>query len=211
MLSINTIKSYAITICQGKSTIWRKVTENVFSKGQANNMLPSYIRVDDVICMNCYNGIVINSSIEFQRHAQEQYRFEDISEANKADDFLFFSQVVKVLTDILYTRENREKKPMIYSFDEFREIMEGENIRLKSFFDKLYFSSSLSTKNKNSQIRDLTMYLDFTGVSDTTLDTLFDLGTTITSRSITRYKSDAFKEHYRLVNATLTQHIEKAM
>ncbi|CAG8684335.1 10919_t:CDS:1 [Acaulospora morrowiae] len=239
MSSTNTIKSCAITICKGKSTIWRKVTENVFSKGQANNTLPSYIHVDDVICMNCYNGIVINSSIEFQRHAQEQYRFEEISEANKADntnDFLSFSQAVKVLTDILYTHENREKKPTIYSFDEFREIMEGEDIRLKSFFDELYFSSSPSTKNKNSQIRvkkqllficfflcgirnkfvnnakrDLTMYLDSTGVSNTTLDTLSDLGITVTSRSITRYKTDASKEHYGLVDTTLTQYIENAM
>ncbi|CAG8525954.1 10830_t:CDS:1 [Acaulospora morrowiae] len=55
------------------------------------------------------------------------------------------------------------------------------------------------------------MYLDFTGVSNTTLDTLSDLGITITSHSITRYKTDASKEHYGLVNTILTQHIEKAI
>ncbi|CAG8456889.1 16290_t:CDS:1 [Acaulospora morrowiae] len=55
------------------------------------------------------------------------------------------------------------------------------------------------------------MYLDSTGVYNTTLDIFSDLGITITSHSITRYKTDASKEHYGLVDTTFTQYIENAI
>ena len=47
----------------------------------------------------------------------------------------------------VYIRENREKKQMLYSFDEFRTVMEAEDTRLKVFFDESYFSSNPSSKN----------------------------------------------------------------
>jgi hypothetical protein len=128
MLPANATRSCVIAICQGKSTQWRKVTENVFSRGQANNALPSYVKIDDVICMNCYNGIMTNSSVEFQQHAQasiRQHRFEETRETNEAEntnDFFSFSKAIEVITKILYDHE-KEKKPTIYSFDEFRTIV----------------------------------------------------------------------------------------
>ena len=57
------------------------------------------------------------------------------------------------MTNILYTRENREKKPTLYSYDEFRKVMEEKNANLKSFFDELYLSSNPSSKNRDSQAR----------------------------------------------------------
>ena len=64
-----------ITIFQRQSFQWRKVTENVFIKGQANNTLPNYIHLGDTICLNCYNGI-LRSSVEFQLHAQTMEQVE---------------------------------------------------------------------------------------------------------------------------------------
>ncbi len=61
--------SCKITICRKKLTNWKKVTEYVLAKGQANNTLPNYIQENDVICLDCYNGIVTRSSTEFQQHA----------------------------------------------------------------------------------------------------------------------------------------------
>jgi hypothetical protein len=176
------------------------------SRGQANNTLPSYVKIGDIICMNCYNGIVTNSSVEFQQHAQasiRQHRFEETRETNNAEntnDFFSFSKAIEVITKILYDHE-KEKKPTIYSFDEFRAVMEGEDAGLKSFFDELYLSSNPSSKNKDSQARakkqllfvcyflcgirnkfvndakrDLAMYLDSTGASDASIDTLSGLG-----------------------------------
>ena len=63
------VGSCVIAICRKQSTQWRKVTENVFTKGQANNTLPSYVQKGDTICMNCYNGIMVNILSEFQQHA----------------------------------------------------------------------------------------------------------------------------------------------
>ena len=34
--------------------------------------------------------------------------------------------------------EVKEKKPTLYSFDEFQTVMEVEDIKLKMFFDELY-------------------------------------------------------------------------
>ncbi len=90
---------------------------------------------------------------------------------------------------------------MIYSFDEFHVVIKGEDIRLNSFFDKLYFSSNSFSKNKNlrAQVKkqllyvcyflcrirnkfvniakeELMMYLDSTSVSNASIDTLADLG-----------------------------------
>ncbi len=55
------------------------------------------------------------------------------------------------MTNILYTHENREKKLTLYSYDEFRKVMEEKNANLKSFFDELYLSSNPSSKNRDSQ------------------------------------------------------------
>src|SRR5205085_3684332 len=61
-----------ITICQTQqSARWKKVTEFVIAKGQNNNTLPRYLQIGDIICLNCYNGIVVNCSFEFQQHALE--------------------------------------------------------------------------------------------------------------------------------------------
>jgi len=110
----------------------------------------------------------------------------------------------------LYICENKENKPTLYLFDKFWEIMEEKDVRLKFFFDELYFSSNPLSKNKDSQAwvkkqllficyflceirnkfvnnakRDLAMYLDSTGTSNTSIDTLANLGVTTTSRTIT--------------------------
>jgi len=105
-----------------------------------------------------------------------------------------------VLTNILYIWENKEKQPTLYFFDEFQITIEAKNIRLKKFFDELYFSSNPSFKNKDSQTqvkkqllfvcyflceiqnkfindakRNLTIYINSTDASNTSIDTLTDL------------------------------------
>ena len=195
------------------STQWRKVTENVLMKGRASNTLPGYVQEGDTICQNCYNGIVINNSLKFQQHTKE-YAETNVKwrklETNEFNPILSFSKAIEMITNILYTRENQDKEPIIYSFDEFRTIMEAKDARLKLFFDELYLSSNPSSKNKDSQARakkqllficyflceirnkfvnnakkDLTIYLDSTGVSNASIDTLANLGITTTSRTIT--------------------------
>jgi hypothetical protein len=80
---------------------------------------------------------MINGSHEFQQHAAEQYaqtneRQRETDESSRSTKSILY----KVITGILYVRENKEKKPMLYSFDEFW----AKDARLKYFFDELYLS-----------------------------------------------------------------------
>ena len=207
------------------------------AKGQANSTLPSYVQEGNTICLTCYNGIVVNSSLELQQHAQASRKLDD-ENTNKSEDsnVLSFSQAIGTITNILYSHENKERKPTLYSFDEFRAVMEAEDARLKFFFDELFLSSKPSSKNKDTQARvkkqllficyflcgirnkfvndakrDLAMYLDSTGASNSSIDTLADLGVTTTSRTITRCKDTVAEEHAQFVDSALATHAGKAI
>ena len=237
-----------ITICRSQKSIkWKKVTEYVIAKGQTNNTLPSYLQVGNTICLDCYNGIVVNRTLAFQQHAQAGIELSPpppppppvlppLSSPPPPPSVLSFSEAIGIITKILYIRENKEKKPTIYSFDDFRAVMEGEDARLKVFFDELYISSNPSSKNEISRARakkqllficyflcgirnkfvndakiDLTIYLDSTGVSNASIDTLADLGVTTTSRTITRHKTTISDDHAKTIDSTLAEYAEKAM
>jgi hypothetical protein len=118
----------AVTVCQRQSTLWKRVTEYVIAKGQTNNTLPSYVQVGDTICLNCYNGIVVKCSPELQQNAQASMKRRKLDddktdEAEDSDIGLSFSEAIGIITDILYNRENRERKSTLYSFDEFRAVI----------------------------------------------------------------------------------------
>src|ERR1043165_3523368 len=112
--------------------------------------------------------------------------------------------------------------------------MKEKDVRLKYFFDKLYFSSNPFSKNENSRARakkqllfvcyllcgihnkfinnekrDLTMYLDSTGVSNASIDTLADLGVTTTSCTIIRDKTMISDDHAKTVDSILVKHTKK--
>ena len=133
MLPTTITRSCAITICRGQSTNWKKVTEFVITKGQANGTLPNYVYLGNTICLNCYNGIVTKSSAIFQQHAQtntkqpETDEIEAIENTDESTNPLSFSKAIEMITNILYTRENKEKEPTLYTFDEFRAVMERED------------------------------------------------------------------------------------
>ena len=100
-----------ITICRRQSTQWRKVSENVFIKGQANNTLSSYFQIGVTTCMNCYNRIIVNVSSEFQQHIQAgtNYKFEETVETDEAENInaiLCFSQAIAIIQmSYIYTRK----------------------------------------------------------------------------------------------------------
>jgi len=242
----------AITICKTQQPVrWKKVTEYVITKGQTNNTLPRYIQIGDTICLNCYNGIVVNCSLIFQQHALESSTSPLVSIPTQVPPpppvldppptpplppVLSFSKAIETITKILYTREKKDKKSTIYSFDEFRAIMKEKDVRLKLFFEELYLFSNPSSKNENSRVQakkqllfvcyflcgirnkfvndakgELTMYLDSTGVSNASIDTLADLGVTTTSRTISRHKTNVSDDHAKTVDSKLVEHAEKAM
>ncbi|CAH1769119.1 107_t:CDS:2, partial [Entrophospora sp. SA101] len=223
-----------------QSSNWRKVTEHVISKGQTNKTFPNYVQLGDTICLNCYNGIITRSAIEFQQHALEQSHHNEpeiyIETSSKDNNNnLTFSQAVGIVTDILYEREHQGLPP-IWIFEEFRAVMELEDKRLKYFFDELYLSINPLKKSKstmenvskqlvflcyficgirnkfvNNAKRDLGMYLDSTGTPDSTIDTLATLGMTITSRSIAYHKDAISKKHLTTVESNLADSTNSAL
>src|SRR6185437_8158000 len=57
----------------------------------------------------------------------------------------------------------------------------------------------------------LMMYMDSTGASNTSIDTLANLGLTTTSRTITRIKNFASEEHAIVVDSELVKYTDKAI
>ena len=222
----------AIEICKRKSLTWKTVTSLVLSKGTNNKTLPEYIKENDIICLDCYNAIVINVSSEFQQYVLDWHCH---SEPETSNNILSFSQAIGIVTDILYEREHKELPP-IWIFKEFRAVMESEDKRLKSFFNELYLSTNPSKKNKNTMEkiskqlvflcyficgirnkfvnnakRDLGMYLDSTGTSNSTIDTMTTLGLTITSRSISNHKNTVSEKHLTTVKSSLADSTNNAI
>ena len=88
----------AIEICKKSSVTWRTVTDMVISREKINKTLPFYIKENDVICLQCYNAIVINISFEFQQHALVQPHNEPEPKPETSNnDFLSFSQAVRII------------------------------------------------------------------------------------------------------------------
>jgi hypothetical protein len=136
MLPTTITRSCAITICRGQSTKWEQVTEFVITKGQANGTLPNYVYLGDTICLNCYNGIVTRSSAIFQQHAQtntKQPETDEIDEAIENTDeiesanSLSFSKAIEMITNIIYTRENRDLEKTLHTHlhGQYMNILHG--------------------------------------------------------------------------------------
>ncbi|CAG8590529.1 16100_t:CDS:2 [Acaulospora morrowiae] len=194
------------------------VTEHVIFKGQTNNSLPNYTQLGDIICLNCYNGIIIGS-VTFQKHALNQSHYHETETSTETFTETF---------DTNLTFSQAKELPPIWIFEEFRAIMELEDEWLKSFFNELYSSTNPLRKSKNTMEkvskqlvflcyficgirnkfvnnakRDLGMYLDSTGTPNSTIDTLATLGMSVTSRSIAYHKDAISKKHMTTVESNL--------
>jgi hypothetical protein len=120
----------AIAICKKQSSKWKTVTEYVISKGQANDTFPSYIQLG----VNCYNGIVTRSTVEFQQYAQTNTnKTDEINEAMYTDEAirtgeientnpLSFFKAIEAITNILYIFENKEKSQHYTHSMNFRRL-----------------------------------------------------------------------------------------
>ncbi|CAG8813588.1 24600_t:CDS:1, partial [Racocetra persica] len=40
---------------------------------QDNQILPAYLKVDDIVCQRCYNGIIVHPSVVMKEHAKATY------------------------------------------------------------------------------------------------------------------------------------------
>jgi len=135
-----------VKICEGIPTSrWKKITENVLSKAEANGTLASYYKdhKDEYMCMSCYNSIVVSGSSRFKEHAIEWQR---PPKRRRNDNNLILSESIALLTDIIFKREIIEGRPPIFSFSQLRSIMEDADERLGSLFDELEEASCIRKK-----------------------------------------------------------------
>ncbi|CAG8793415.1 466_t:CDS:2, partial [Racocetra persica] len=109
------------------STTWRRITENVLVKAEANGTLVSYYRdhKDKYMCSNCYNTIVVNGLSIFKEHAIEYKRG---LKRHREDDSLSMSESIFLLTNIIVEREIIGNDPPIVSFSKLRSITKGKNV-----------------------------------------------------------------------------------
>jgi hypothetical protein len=113
-----------VKICEGIPTSrWKKITENVLNKAEANETLALYYKdhKDEYLCMSCYNSIVVNSSSKFKEHAIE-WRIP--SKRRRHDNNLTLSESIALLTEILFHREIIEGRPPIFSFSQLKKKIE---------------------------------------------------------------------------------------
>src|SRR5438128_12249241 len=105
-----------VKICEGIPTSrWKKITENVLSKAEANGTLASYYKdhKDEYMCMSCCNSIVVNGGSRFKEHAIEWQR---PPKRRRNNNNLILSESIALLTDIIFKREIIEGRPPIFLF-----------------------------------------------------------------------------------------------
>ncbi|CAG8696852.1 3492_t:CDS:2 [Funneliformis caledonium] len=107
---------------------------------------------------------------------------------------------VEIITKILYERECK-LLPLIWEFEEFCALIELGNRQLKHFFDELYISTNLSTKNKDTMKK----------TPNLTIDTLAILDLSMTSYTISYHNYAVFKKQPMTVKSKLSENANNAM
>ncbi|CAG8843319.1 29189_t:CDS:2, partial [Gigaspora margarita] len=124
---------------------WKKITDNVLIKAEANGTLASYYRdhKDEYICMGCYNAIVVNAASSFKEHALNW----DIGLKRRRNSFSI-SESISLLTNFIFEREVLDGEPPVFSFSQLRSIAVNKNNDLSFFFDQIEDMACLGKKTE---------------------------------------------------------------
>ncbi|CAG8855846.1 3350_t:CDS:1, partial [Gigaspora margarita] len=136
-------------ICKGISTEkWKKITDNVLIKAEANGTLASYYRdhKDEYMCMSCYNAIVVNGANTFKEHAKEWEKG-----LKRRWNSLSLCESISLLTNIIFEREILGGNLPIFSFSQLRSIAESKNGELSFFFDQIQEMACLERKTETEK------------------------------------------------------------
>ncbi|RIB06454.1 hypothetical protein C2G38_2046776 [Gigaspora rosea] len=139
-------KRCMVKICKGSPTeTWKKITNNVLIKAEANRTLASYYRdhKDEYICMGCYNAIVVNTASSFKEHALNW----DNGLKRHRNSFSI-SESISLLTNFIFEREVLDGEPPVFSFSQLRLIAVNKNNDLIFFFDQIEEMACLDKKTE---------------------------------------------------------------
>ena len=148
-------------------------------------------------------------------------------------DEINLSDKIKKMSSVLYKNQRILKQKTIYDPDEFKNMLEMGDADLIGFFDELYqgtnphtksdktnannkkklvslcyFLASINNKYINSFKVDIGSYLQTSGTSSSSIDTLANIGFSITRRTVNRQKNLTSENHQDTVNSYCLQNIE---
>jgi hypothetical protein len=143
------------------------------------------------------------------------------------------SNKIKKMSSILYKNQRVLKQKPIYDPKEFKNMLEIADEDLIGFFDELYegtnpntksdqtnnnnkkklvslcyFLASINNKYINGIKADIGSYLETSGASATSIDTLANIGLSVSRRTVNRQKILISEDHQNTVNDYCLQNIE---
>ncbi|CAB4382202.1 unnamed protein product [Rhizophagus irregularis] len=143
------------------------------------------------------------------------------------------SDKIKKMSNILYKNQRVLKQKTIYDPDEFKMLLEEADTDLIGFFDELYkgtnpntksdktnnnnkkklvslcyFLASINNKYINGIKADIGSYLETSGASASSIDTLANIGLSVSRRTVNRQKTYISEDHQYTVNDYCLQNIE---
>ncbi|RIB21753.1 hypothetical protein C2G38_2175774 [Gigaspora rosea] len=158
-----------------------------------------------------FNEIEAMACLERKNEA-ERRALERSLTYQSSDDNLSWVDSVNVLTKLLYDREKNEQEPVIYSFKQLCREMVVKDFRLNK---KLAVECYIICGNQNSKLtafkKDISLFVDFMGVSTEAIDALSYAGITISRRHLDRIKTDIADNHSNRVTLYLEVKKDKAL
>ena len=160
--------------------------------------------------------------------------FQEILEHITIPNEVSLSEKIIKMSNILYNNQYRLNQKPIYDPTTFKIMLETADEDLIGFFDELYmgtnphtksdktnennrkklvslcyFLASINNKYINSMKADIGSYLQTSGASSSSIDTLANIGFSITRKTVNRQKNLISNEHWQTVDNYCLQNIEK--
>ncbi|CAG8528596.1 7621_t:CDS:2, partial [Gigaspora rosea] len=138
-------KKCVVKVCRQVPALkWKKITDNVLTKAEANGTLASYYKdhKNEYMCLNCYNAIVVNGASAYVEHAAEWAR----GLKRRRNDNISISEFISLLTNIIFEREIIDNDLPIVTFSQLKLIAEDKNNQLSFFFNEIEEMACLEKK-----------------------------------------------------------------
>src|ERR1044072_2105001 len=140
---------------------------------------------------------------------------EIITQLKISSEIKLSSKIIKMSNALYHNQHKLNQKP-IYDPVAFKTMLETVDKDLIGFFDELYAGTNPNTKseitNNNKYINgikvDIGSYLETSGASSSSIDTLANLGVSVTRKTVNRKKNLISNEHQQTVDDYCLQNIE---
>ncbi|CAB4396391.1 unnamed protein product [Rhizophagus irregularis] len=157
---------------------------------------------------------------------QLELDFQEILEHMTIPNEVSLSDKIIKMSNILYNSQHRLNQKPIYDSETFKTMLEAADEDLIGFFDELYietnphtksdktnannkkklvslcyFLASINNKYINSFKADIGSYLQTSGASSSSIDTLANIGFSITRKTVSHQKKLISENHQNTVNS----------